>query len=448
MKTIELPGNEKSEKAVIGACLLDIEFQRFAAHTLTPDDFFNLKHREAFKFIQASALAGKPVDPVILMDSVPTIRQPDIAEFIDAIPLLNTAMHHLQIVREATVRRQLILGSKKIFDIATDMTKPLLDVTTEAYRLIRECTNGERIAISDPDVHQDAYEQMVKSWNGLPLLRTGITELDEDIGGGVFPGEIMVVIGGEGSMKTSLALNAVEDYITNVKRKVLFVSLDMPAFQINNRRLMPILHCSEREVVERVALDSEAYRAAREERSRRDGGLFKVVHGQYTIEDIERIIQFEAPAMVVIDYMTAVAGFDDELSAARAVTEALRRWKADFKCSFLVLNQMSEIALANQRKGDVGTGRGLGGGAIRREADVVLEMFKDKVDTDSTLPCMYKPLPRIVCSVVKTRRGVAGKHWSLHYEGKTMKFLGTASLVQLKNKKDREPLYVNVEFPI
>jgi len=148
-----------------------------------------------------------------------------------------------------------------------------------------------------------------------------------------------------------------------------------------------------------------------------------------------------------LDYMTAVSGFDDELSAARSVTAALRRWKREFGCAFLILNQMSEIALANQRKGDVGTGRGLGGGSLRRAADVVLELFRDKVEHE-TAKSFYAVQPRIVCSVVKTRRGAAGKHWSLHYDGKIMKFFGTATQVKLRSKQKSETVYTDIEFPV
>jgi hypothetical protein len=220
----------------------------------------------------------------------------------------------------------------------------------------------------------------------------------------------------------------------------------MPAYQINNRRLMPLMNCNEKAVIEHAFNETKEYQAAKAERQKLDRGLFRVVHGEYTITDLERIIQFEAPSVVVLDYVTAVSGFDDELSAARAVTTALRRWKKEFGCSFLVLNQMSDIALANQRKGDVGTGRGLGGGSLRRAADVVLELFRDRVEQETTSG-LYPLQPRIVCSVAKTRRGAAGKHWSLHYTGETMKFLGSATRVKLRNKRNAETVYADLDFP-
>jgi replicative DNA helicase len=444
--TTTLPYNLHSEKAVLGACLLDVDFQHFASRTLVADDFYDARHKEVFEYIQKNALANDPVDTVIFLDRVPEATQAETAEYVDAIPSIATASHHLQIVHENSIRRHLAIGARDIYRMAMDTNREITTITEESHRLVRECTSGERIAVSDPDIHQAAYEQMVKSWGGLPLFQTGIDELDDDIGGGIFPGEIMVLVGGEGSMKTSLALHAVDNYIQNVGRKVLFLSLDMPAYQINNRRLMPLMNCNEKEVTEQAFNETEEYKAAKAERQRRDHGLFRVVHGEYTITDIERIIQFEAPSVVVLDYVTAVSGFDDELSAARAVTTALRRWKKEFGCSFLVLNQMSDIALANQRKGDVGTGRGLGGGSLRRAADVVLELFRDRVEQE-TASGLYPLQPRIVCSVAKTRRGSAGKHWSLHYTGETMKFLGTATRVKLRNKRNAETVYADLDFP-
>jgi replicative DNA helicase len=446
MATKAFPHNLQSERAVLGACLLDIDFQKFAARTLVADDFYDARHKEVFRFIQKTVIAGEPIDTVIFLDRVPKATQDETAVYIDAIPSLGTASHHLQIIREQAIRRRLALGARDIYRAAMDESLDIHEVTETAYQKVRECTTGERIAVSDPEIHQEAYEQMVRSWGGLPLFSTGIDELDDDIGGGIFPGEIMVLVGGEGSMKTSLALHAADHYLQNVGRKVLFLSLDMPAYQINNRRLMPIMNCNEKAITEHAINDTEEYRIARAKRNKIDKGLFRVVHGEYTISDLERIIQFEMPSVVILDYMTAVSGFDDELSAARSVTAALRRWKREFGCAFLILNQMSEIALANQRKGDVGTGRGLGGGSLRRAADVVLELFRDKVEHE-TAKSFYAVQPRIVCSVVKTRRGSAGKHWSLHYTGETMKFLGSATRVKLRNKRNAETVYTDLEFP-
>ena len=157
-------------------------------------------------------------------------------------------------------------------------------------------------------------------------------------------------------------------------------------------------------------------------------------------------IRTESPAVVCLDYLTAVAGFDSELDAARSVTAALRRWKSELGCVFLVLNQMSEIALSNQRHGDVGTGRGLGGGSIRRLADVVLELFKDKAPSEEG-EMNFDTKPRIVCSVAKTRRGQNGRHWSLDYTGRTMSFSGRAGQVSFRKKNSSESLFTGMAFP-
>lgn len=435
-----IPTSLESERAVIGGCLLDPAALSLAARTLEVDDFMDSKSRQAFKLIQVQALRNNPVDEVILM-SLGNFDQRDIATWVDAIPVMSTFKRHVAIVREKAVRRQLIDRATKIYRLAINENRVITDVTSESHRLIRECSAAERIAVTDPTLHQEAYEQQVRSWDGLPVLRTGIDAVDSEMSGGVLPGEILSLVGGEGSMKTSLALKAVDTYLREVGRKVLFVSLDMPAYQVNLRRLMPILQMNEMEILEAIKTDSAEYKNAVDVLTERDAGLFRVVDGDYTLTDLERVIQTEVPAVVVLDYLTAVAGFDSELDAARGVTAALRRWKSEMGCAFMVLNQMSDIALANQRHGDVGTGRGLGGGSIRRLADVVLELFKDKPPTSEDGMPNYDTTPRIICSVAKTRRGQNGRHYSLHYDGKTMSFSGSASPVKIRSKKSSESVF-------
>jgi replicative DNA helicase len=413
-----------------------------AARTLEGKDFFDARHRQVFRAMQVEALRGNAVDEVIMSQKM-GIKQAELASFIDAIPTLQTFQRHLAIVREKSVRRLMAERAREIYKLSTDENRPITDITQEAQRLISECSASERIAITDPTLHQEAYEQQVKSWDGLPVFKTGIPDLDMDIGGGILPGEIMSLVGGEGSMKTSIALHALNHYISEVGRKVLYVSLDMPAYQVVNRRLMPILQMNEMEILEAIKRDDPEYKHAVDVLNERDAGLFRVIDGDYTISDIERAIRTEAPAVICLDYLTAVAGFDSELDAARQVTAALRRWKNELGCAFLVLNQMSEIALANQRHGDVGTGRGLGGGSIRRLADVVLELFKDKAPTSDNGMPNWDTMPRIICSVAKTRRGQNGRHWNLHYDGKTMTFKGTASPVNLRNKRNAESVFAD-----
>jgi replicative DNA helicase len=427
------PMSLESERAVLGGCLLDGGCLSLASRTLDSADFIDGRHRQVFRAMQVEALKNNAVDEVILSQKM-GIEQAELASFINTIPTLQTFQRHLAIVREKAVRRKMAERARDIYRMALDEGKPITDVTQESQRLISECSASERIAITDPTLHQEAYEQQVRSWDGLPVFRTGIRDLDADIGGGILPGEILSLVGGEGSMKTSLALHALTDYIMEVGRKVLYVSLDMPAYQVVNRRLMPILGWNEMEILKAIKDDDPAYLHAVDVMNERDAGLFRVIDGDYTIADIERAIRAEAPAVVCIDYLTAVAGFDSELDAARQVTAALRRWKSEMGCTFLVLSQMSDIALSNQRHGDVGTGRGLGGGAIRRLADVVLELLKDKPFSDEGA-INFDTAPRIICSVAKTRRGRNGSHWSLHHDGRTMTFSGTASRVQIRNKK-------------
>lgn len=434
-----------SERAVLGGCLLDASCLSLASRTLEESDFFDTRHRQVFRAVQVEALRGNTVDEVILAQKM-KVAQSELASYIDAIPTLQTFQRHLAIVREKAVRRLMAERAREIYALAMSEKKAITDVTQEAQRLIRECSASERIALSDPSIHQEAYEAQVKAWDGLPVFRTGIDAVDWDMGGGILPGEILSLVGGEGSMKTSLALKAVDTYLQEVGRKVLFVSLDMPAYQVNLRRLMPIIGLNEMEILEAIKSDSPEYKRAVDALTERDAGLFRVIDGDYTVADLERAIRTESPAVVVLDYLTAVAGFKDELDAARQVTAALRRWKNELGCAFLVLNQMSEIALANQRHGDVGTGRGLGGGSIRRLADVVLELFKDKAPTSEDGTPNFDTTPRIICSVAKTRRGQNGRHYSLHYEGKTMTFTGGASPVSIRGKKNSEAVFSDAQF--
>lgn len=297
--------------------------------------------------------------------------------------------------------------------------------------VMREIKAGVHRQITmDPAEFRRRMVAEVKAWGGSAQFRLGIPKIDEQYGGGIYPGEVMVIFGSEGSMKTSLVLNGISDYLSRTKGVVLYLSIDMEGTKIEVRRVMRMLGCDENTAREQMRDLTPDYREADERLEELDDGRFLLIEGDQTLKSIDEILKVEIPDVVVIDYVTAIDGYRSDLECTHAVIPQIKAWARKEKITFVLLNQMSRAEKSNQRKGD--TGNGMGGAIVEQRADIVLSLFKD-----------FRPdgeQPAIILTTVKNRRGVNGRSYSLEYRGHSMEFTGRAALAQ--REKKIEPIFV------
>src|SRR5688500_714740 len=61
-----LPSSVESERALLGAVLLDNQLFTQAAEVLTPEDFYSPLHRRVFKAMTALFEASQKIDPILI----------------------------------------------------------------------------------------------------------------------------------------------------------------------------------------------------------------------------------------------------------------------------------------------------------------------------------------------------------------------------------------------
>ena len=100
-----------------------------------------------------------------------------------------------------------------------NLVKTITDVDYDGKIVISEDFSPSVIP-SDSADHMRILRAEGESWDSMEGMGFGIYDLDRAFGG-LYPGEVMA-IGAPGSMKTSLALNAVDDYLERYNDKCLF----------------------------------------------------------------------------------------------------------------------------------------------------------------------------------------------------------------------------------
>lgn len=313
---------------------------------------------------------------------------------------------------------------------------PVPEVDRAVTEALEEAEAKVRRESDSPGDHLTQLRKEVQSWGDSYAFEFGIHLLD-NAWGGLMPGELGVLVGSQGSMKTSLALNGVEHFLReNPKATVLFFSLDMTPEELSARMIMRDLGVSLQEVYGMMREKNRVYLEAERRFSDVVRGRLKVLGNAYqrrwTIEGVEHQVGLRNPDLMVVDFLTCLkrAGQSD-LEGVEEIMPRLQGITQKMRMKTLLLSQMGRASKSDQAKGVIG-GHSKGGGIVEELAHAEIELFKDAPIEDGQMP-------RIIATVTKTRRGINGSSFQLDYRGKQMEFTGNSRRVQ--KDKDRKPMF-------
>jgi KaiC/GvpD/RAD55 family RecA-like ATPase len=330
--------------------------------------------------------------------------------------------------------------------VVGECRKACVPVTAERVRqLVAAISREEHGALlkakfggGDPETGIRAFEARAARTAVSSPFRTGIERLDAAMGGGIDPGEILHIVGHEGGGKTALMISVLESALWSTESRILVLELDLPKGSVEQLRLARLMGISPREVARTAAEGSRDYAESKRILASLGGpDRLAIYEGPRTLKDLEIILRYEVPSLVLLDYVSAVDGdmggapFRDDLSLARTVTRQVRRWRDDWGIAFVLLSQTSRASKREMRQGLVG-GHGLGSGDLERLADIELELYCDE-------PAEPDGPVRRIATVTKTRKAAAGRSFELEFEGKTRTFTRRAR--EVIREKTREPVF-------
>jgi len=277
---------------------------------------------------------------------------------------------------------------------------------------------------ASPTKQMMELESYIRSWADFPAFGFGIRALD-DATGGILPGEICILTGAPGTMKTSLALCVVDDLVTRAEKGlVIYCSVDMARREITHRMIEREARIPQAAVRSMFERDDPEIGSMRKMISKKyDGRLVILGHGKTDAQrmTIPRLLHEclkRQPQLIVIDYLTRLK--ERGQSDLEFVEDAMPRildYAHQYEASFLILSQMSRSSRAEQATGRVG-GHGKGGGIVEELAHTEIELFQQPIEGDK---------PMVIAAVTKARRGVSGQFFSLDYNGPIKRFSGGAT---------------------
>jgi replicative DNA helicase len=233
--------DERSEDAVIGVVLQQPDLFPALSEILQPADFFFLLKGYVWHACDVLTGQGKGLDILTVASKMEELNSPikgeelirELARMIGTAPDTRNAEQYARQVFESSLRLRVLSAKEEIAQLAVDKTISVDSLVDQCDHLLYKATNRHAENRSDAHSIMSKYFQKVDDMlqsgaiSGLP---TGFKILD-DLTGGLFPGEVAVLAGGEGMGKTTWGLSNVRNVVKAGKRAAVF-TLEMSQEEI------------------------------------------------------------------------------------------------------------------------------------------------------------------------------------------------------------------------
>lgn len=429
------PHSEESERAVLGAVLLDPAFALPRVRRLAPEDFYLDQHQILFRAI--CALRDQETVPDLrtlqaYLEQSGSFEKSGGISYLATLDLdlpdIGRLDHYVDIVAERATRRKLIrLGSEAIREGAghADIEEALARLQGQVPTLLAAVVRPRLQSLAQilPALMEKVEERGGEALRGIP---TGFQRLD-DMTGGLHGGNLIVLAGRPGLGKSALAANIALNLGIRQARPVGLWSLEMTAEEVTLRMI-----CSEADVPSELLRQGHLSqgqwrRLVHASRSLAEAPILIDDSPSLTMAQLEgrirRAFDEHAIAAAFVDYLQLLQGggrFENRNAEVAFISRALKGLAKSLRIPICALAQLNRDTA--RRAGFRPTLADLrDSGAIEADADAVLFVHREHAYDPEALPGDAEVI------VAKQRNGRTGTV-PLIWVGETTSFRNPAEL--------------------
>jgi replicative DNA helicase len=379
----------EAEKSLLGSLLINNDALLKIMDILSPDDFYNVKHREIFKTYLEMFVTGEKIDLITLsgkLENKKTLKEIGGRTYLVELANTETTSAHIVdyalIVKDKSLRRQVIdaqnTNSHEIFDESIEINTLLAGVQNRIFQIspLKTRNNSVQSILGDIKVIQDEYAEKYKQGKRIIGISCGISKIDEFIDG-LRPGHLWLIGSWHGYGKTSFGLNIVHNVLEQ-GIACSIVSCEMSQTDIT-AKIMGIRHqLSSMKILKGIQDSATADKI-------KEANIFLNqtsldIHTEFDFEKIKMQIRKDVyirkVKLVLIDYAQKMTSADiyDEVSLTSKIGKELSNLAQELKITIILLSQISNEA---QKGGGAGGGY-KGSGALEASADLAIRLVRDK----------------------------------------------------------------------
>lgn len=437
------PSQIEAEMSVLGAVFIDNNCIKTISSLIDGGDFYKDSHRVIFHAMAQAQISGSPIDLVTMTAALKDAGNLETAgggaylyTICDYVPTSANVGHYCKLVKEASVRRQMILFGRKIAEAAHTgkLDETLKDAKAELTDLMGGMDSFGGVSLKDITTVQDRAAKYAFQAQTLDKNRfiTGFPLLDHIIRG-VAPGEVMTIIAEPGGFKTAWLQNLLIRGAKRTGLHHLFFSLEMPVEKVFEREAQICSGYVGREV-EKIYKGAAGDGRAEAER------LYKMTyangsHGLLVCDkprlDIAKITRYTELAAtkygkinaIGIDYLGLMYAPGKSLfEKTQFIAPEFKHLAKEMNVPVILLCQINREGAKNSH--DILITDAKGGGDIEASADIMLGFYHDAGKT-------------LVCKVLKNRNGANGARLAVELNREAFQFQGMTEYEEPPQEKKK-----------
>jgi len=408
----EVPSNIEAEQHLLGSVLVNNDIIDEIANIINSEKFYDPIHIKIYEVIENLNSKGMIANPITLKNYFEKNQGLDDVGGVEYLVKLTRfsssikqAIDYAKIVHENFVKRELIQISHNIKDetLNSEDDKSSDLIIEDAEKLLFDL--AERGSFSQSfmkfnlalDQSINMAEQAMKNDQGIVGVPTGLTDLDEKLGG-LHKSDLVIIAGRPSMGKTALATNIAYHAAKNIQLKstkssVAFFSLEMSSEQLSTRILSEQSRIKSNDIRRGKATEEELSRYIETSRDIYDLPLYIDETPAITISTLSnrarRIKRLFGLSLIVVDYIqlmrTSSKRNDGRVQEISEITQGLKALAKELGVPVLALSQLSRaVEQRDDKKPQLADLRE--SGSIEQDADVVLFVFREEYYEEKKQP--------------------------------------------------------------
>ena len=409
------PSNLEAEQALLGSILVNNDIIDEVSTIVSSTIFYDPAHIKIYEVIESLNNKGMIANPITLKNFFEKDNMLDEVGGTEYLVKLTRfsgstkqAVDYAKIIHEMYLRRELVQISDKL-------SSDTLNANTQEQNAesIIEGTEkslfdlAERGSFTQSFLKfNEALDQTIqmatlamKSDQGIVGVPTGLTDLDEKLGG-LHKSDLVILAGRPGMGKTALATNIAYHASQNLlarqeKSSIAFFSLEMSSEQLSTRILSEQARIKSDDIRRGKVTESEINRYIETSRNIYNLPLYIDETPAITISTLSnrarRIKRLFGLSLVVVDYIQLMRApnsnnrNDNRVQEVSEITQGLKALAKELKVPVLALSQLSRaVESRDDKKPQLSDLRE--SGSIEQDADVVMFVYREAYYLENKQP--------------------------------------------------------------
>ena len=409
------PSNLEAEQALLGSILVNNDIIDEVSTIVSSSIFYDPAHVKIYEVIESLNNKGMIANPITLknfFEKDNMLNEVGGTEYLVKLTRFSgsskQAVDYAKIIHEMYLRRELVQISDKLSSDTLNANsqeqnaESIIEGTEKSLFDLAERGSFTQSFLKFNEALDQTIQMAtlaMKSDQGIVGVPTGLTDLDEKLGG-LHKSDLIILAGRPGMGKTALATNIAYHASQNLlarqeKSSIAFFSLEMSSEQLSTRILSEQARIKSDDIRRGKVTESEINRYIETSRNIYNLPLYIDETPAITISTLSnrarRIKRLFGLSLVVVDYIQLMRApssnnrNDNRVQEVSEITQGLKALAKELKVPVLALSQLSRaVESRDDKKPQLSDLRE--SGSIEQDADVVMFVYREAYYLENKQP--------------------------------------------------------------